>query len=101
MRVCALAAALVAVLGLTACEPSPVLELTVNITDDLVDVAPGDGVCEATAGVGDCSLRAAVMEANATPATSAVRVVRAANAQYVLTRVDDTCSFSETNEVST
>ncbi len=38
---------------------------TVNETADLVDVNPGDGVCEATPAGLDCSLRAAVMEANA------------------------------------
>ncbi len=35
----------------------------VDVTVDTVDVAPGDGVCSDTNG--DCSLRAAVMEANA------------------------------------
>jgi CSLREA domain-containing protein len=72
--------------GLTACEPVPVLELTVTTTEDLVDAVPGDGVCEATTGTGDCSLRAAVMEANATPPGTDVRVVLAAGAEHVLTR---------------
>jgi len=40
---------------------------TVNETTDLADANPGDGLCEATACLGDCTLRAAVMEANETP----------------------------------
>jgi CSLREA domain-containing protein len=40
-------------------------DFTVNTTADAVDVNPGDGICEVTATVGDCTLRAAVMEANA------------------------------------
>lgn len=38
--------------------------LTVNSTDDLVDLNPGDGVCEVSPG-GACTLRAAIQEANA------------------------------------
>jgi CSLREA domain-containing protein len=38
-------------------------DFVVNMTTDIVDAAPGDGVC-ATA-EGECSLRAAVQEANA------------------------------------
>lgn len=36
----------------------------VNSTDDAVDATPGDGVCEISVGSGECTLRAAVMEAN-------------------------------------
>ena len=39
------------------------LSLTVNTTADLPDTAPGDGQCQTSAAT--CSLRAAVMEANA------------------------------------
>lgn len=51
-----------------AAGPGPVLvahaaTFTVNSTADAVDTAPGDGVC-ATAG-GQCTLRAAIQEANA------------------------------------
>ena len=38
--------------------------LTVNSTEDLVDLNPGDGVCEVSPG-GACTLRAAIQEANA------------------------------------
>lgn len=47
---------------------------TVNETRDLDDRRPGDGACEATAGVGDCSLRAAVREANAVPGADVIEV---------------------------
>lgn len=39
--------------------------LTVTVADDSVDVAPGDGVCADAQG--RCSLRAAIIEANALP----------------------------------
>ena len=37
---------------------------TVNSTLDLPAASAGDGTCEATSGMGDCTLRAAIMEAN-------------------------------------
>ena len=43
---------------------SPTATFIVNSTVDAVDANPGDGVCE-TAVTAQCSLRAAVMEANA------------------------------------
>ncbi|MCC5951401.1 MAG: CSLREA domain-containing protein [Acidimicrobiia bacterium] len=56
---------------LAACEPAedPV-ELTVTTETDGDDAEPGDGVCEMTPGLGDCSLRAAIDEANALGAAS-------------------------------
>jgi hypothetical protein len=44
----------------------------VNVTYDAVDVAPGDGVCADAAG--NCTLRAAVMEANALPGWDDIKV---------------------------
>lgn len=50
----------------TACDPAPPPPLfTVTATTDAADANPGDGVCEATSGVGNCTLRAAVEEGNA------------------------------------
>ena len=37
----------------------------VNDTADVVDATPGDGVCETSTGNGTCTLRAAILEANA------------------------------------
>jgi len=44
----------------------PALDIYVNIADDTIDVNPGDGLCADANGA--CSLRAAIMEANATSA---------------------------------
>jgi CSLREA domain-containing protein len=47
-------------------EPRQLLAtFTVTSLIDRPDSAPGDGICEATPGLGDCTLRAAVQEANA------------------------------------
>ena len=49
-----------------ACEvPLPPARFTVSSAADLADADAGDGSCEATVGAGDCTLRAAVDEANA------------------------------------
>jgi CSLREA domain-containing protein len=55
---------------------------TVNTTADTVDVSPGNGVC--LDGSGTCSLRAALMEANASPGVN--RINLAAGQTYTLTR---------------
>ncbi len=39
--------------------------ITVNSTADLPDVAPGNGICETAVGNNECTLRAAINEANA------------------------------------
>lgn len=41
------------------------VKFVVNSTDDIVDAAPGDGICETAPGSHICTLRAAVQEANA------------------------------------
>ncbi len=41
------------------------LTFTVTASSDIVDSTPGDGICETALGNGLCTLRAAVMEANA------------------------------------
>ena len=61
---------------LVACEPAPPRPvLVVHTAVDGPDAVPGDGVCEITAGSGDCSLRAAVDEANAVAGAAIVRLV--------------------------
>jgi CSLREA domain-containing protein len=49
---------------LTSCQTARVI--TVSTFLDGSDANTADGVCEMTSGLGDCSLRAAVDEANAT-----------------------------------
>jgi hypothetical protein len=59
------------------------ITFTINTYSDLPDAVPGDGVCEATAGMGDCALRAAIMEANAN-ADPAITVVIPAGTYRIL-----------------
>ena len=67
-------------LVLTACHQNGTV-FAVDVTTDSVDAAPGDGVCADAAG--DCSLRAAVMEANATPGVEEIRL--SDGVEYTLT----------------
>ena len=64
-----------------ACKPCKAT-FNVNSTADAVDSNPGDGVCATSAHV--CSLRAAVMEGNATPSNFMVQINVPAGA-YTLT----------------
>lgn len=71
-------------------ESTTLVRLLVNRTVDGFDADPGDGICEMTPGGGDCTIRAAVMEANALPVppTGGGRVVEipASPFTYQLTR---------------
>ena len=61
-------AAMVAMGTASACEPLlPRVAITVNSFASGTDHAPGDGACEVNPGVGDCTLEAAIDEANAVP----------------------------------
>jgi hypothetical protein len=50
-----------------AAAPTALTLMVNNSLGDVLDANPGDGVCETATGNGICTLRAAVMEANATP----------------------------------
>ena len=69
-------------LVLMACDP-PAADQTivVNTTTDTADLTPGDNIC--LDGNGQCSLRAAVMEANANPNSTEIRLQ--AGTTYTLT----------------
>lgn len=69
--------------ALSACDPPVVTYFAVTSTVDAVDADPGDGTCATT--VGDCTLRAAVQEANAW--TSPVQIDLQVGATYLLTLV--------------
>jgi hypothetical protein len=58
------------IVGMTACEVRDHRTFTVDVSTDGRDAAPGDGLCEVTAGVGDCALRAAIDEVNALAASA-------------------------------
>jgi CSLREA domain-containing protein len=60
-------------IGAVEVEPPPP-PLVVNTAVDGDDAVPGDGVCETTAGFGECSLRAAVSEANASPGLTEIEI---------------------------
>ncbi len=62
----------------------PAITMTVNTTSDTVDVNPGNGVCADS--LGYCSLRAAVMEANADPGSTIQFAASLNGTPIVLTR---------------
>ena len=47
----------------------------VNIAADGNDFLPGDGVCETGFGNGECTLRAAIQEANASPGADTIVLI--------------------------
>ena len=59
---------------------APAATFTVNSTTDAVDANPGDGICATTAG--ECTLRAAIQEANALPGAD---VINMPPGSYILT----------------
>lgn len=63
----AVAVLFVPVVGLAA-------TFNVNANNDLPDAASGNGVCEATTSSGNCTLRAAIMEANALAGTDTINL---------------------------
>lgn len=67
-RAAALAALASALLG--AAWPAAAATFTVNSTADAPDVNPGDGICSDASGL--CTLRAAIMEANALGGTNVI-----------------------------
>src|SRR5262245_21641994 len=69
---------------LGSCAPNGIT-IEVNVSTDGNDVHPGDGVCEMTVSAGNCSLRAAIDEANALG--NHERVVIATGVHPVLTKV--------------
>ena len=50
----------------------PQVPLVVNSTADAVDASPGDGRCESSSG--ECTLRAAIQEANALPGSNTINL---------------------------
>jgi Right handed beta helix region len=72
MRGGGLAAALIATAALFAAPAAHAFEFDVNTKKDLLDVDPGDGLCEADNG--KCALRAAIQEANEQPGADNVNL---------------------------
>jgi len=65
---------------------SKAVVFNVNTFEDLIDANPGDGICEATLSMGDCSLRAAINETNALPSDDSIIVP---SGTFVLTITGD------------
>ena len=62
----------------------PSAVFTVNEASDAIDIAPGDGICADN--VGNCTLRAAIMEANSTTARDTVNFIGDLASVITLTR---------------
>ncbi|VAW43406.1 hypothetical protein MNBD_CHLOROFLEXI01-3122 [hydrothermal vent metagenome] len=75
---------------------SPSATFTVNSTVDAVDVNPGDGVCETAVGNGVCTLRAAVMEANALASEDTIQLP---SGSYLLTISGEDEDISATGDI--
>ena len=73
---------------------APAATFNVNVTSDLDDVLPGNGDCSSFI-ANTCSLRAAIMEANALPGSDTI--VLQADTGYTLTQsgVDDTAEAGD------
>ncbi len=71
------------------------VEFTVNSTTDSVDAAPGNGQCSDS--TGQCSLRAAVMEANALAGADVIYLPRGST--HTLTLIDLFTDFSGVNDL--
>jgi predicted outer membrane repeat protein len=67
----------------------------VNDTSDAVDVTPGDGLCFTAQGGRICSLRAAIMEANAWAGTDTVSFVNAGTYALTLVGTDDVAQVGD------
>jgi CSLREA domain-containing protein len=80
-RLAAVAGVVMAAAVLPACQPAT--PFAVNTTTDAADASPGDGACE-TATPGECTLRAALMEASTLPPESSSTIHLEADADYAL-----------------
>jgi predicted outer membrane repeat protein len=69
------------------------LTFTVTANTDVVDATPGDGVCETETGNGMCTLRAAIMEANAHVGADTI-ILPAAEYNLTLPGADEDLSAS-------
>jgi CSLREA domain-containing protein len=89
-----IAAALALVLA-SAATPGPVLAatLTVNSVDDEPDDHPGDGVCRSTI-TRRCTLRAAIMEANALPGPDTINLP-SATFRLTISGLDDVAALGD------
>jgi len=76
--------------ALAGCALDPQQTIVVTTTADGRDATPGDGICEVTVGAEDCSVRAAVDEANAAPVRTRILLAGSTTYRLTLVGVDDT-----------
>ncbi len=86
LRAALLLAALSVAPAIPAQTPPPQVTYTVNTTDDLIDDDVSDGVCHTSAN--NCSLRAAVIQANHLTTADMIAVIRVPAGVFVLTRTE-------------
>ena len=96
-RVWAAAGVIVLVGLLSACD-RPGVTFTVDSTADAVDAAPGDGLCETSAG--DCTLRAAIQEANAKPDADVIELQPGATYSLSVTGAGEDAAASGDLDIS-
>ncbi len=74
---------------LLATTRSEAATFTVNTTADGVDLVLGDGICEATNGEGDCTLRAAIQNANDLAGTDTIEFNISGSGSHTITVTSD------------
>ncbi len=98
-----LSAALLAIFGIAASfvnaqEPPPSVDFTVNTTADLIDDNAGDGLCHTSAN--NCSLRAAIMEANHLSVPELIVTIRVPAGTFTLTRLPGAGNGEDTGDLN-
>jgi predicted outer membrane repeat protein len=85
-----LAFVLMIVMGISSLSWTPTVRaaaLSVNSTSDSLDINPGDGVCATSGGI--CTLRAAIMEANALPGADTITIPAGTYTLRIATGAED------------
>lgn len=80
----------------TTLPPTGPARFTVDASGGSADASPGDGICEATTGIGDCTLQAALDEADAHPETVITIVAETGDPSSTYRPVDATITTEVT-----
>ena len=83
------------IFSLAAAQTDAGATFTVTATSDVVDNLPGDGVCETAPGNGMCTLRAAIMEANALIGADTILLPEATYDLTILGADEDACATGD------
>ncbi|MDZ4814240.1 MAG: CSLREA domain-containing protein [Pseudomonadota bacterium] len=93
-----LATLVIAASCVTAQEPPPSIDFTVNTTADLIDDNAGNGLCHTSANT--CSLRAAIMEANHLSVPELIVTIRVPAGTFALTRLPSGENGEDTGDLN-